>query len=195
MGLFHFQGRMMLQLYAVRCIPLVLCIGCAIGARQVQLPEELPGTAPSPAASMRDDSISVAALEQRVETAAARRDAAFLNSVWAPTFRFTHAGGTVQTRQELLSQFRQPLRSNGTRTLAREVDSLSVEMHHNSAVTSGIIHVRQCTGATYRGYMVRFIRVYRRSEAGHWQLLSHRTIAPTQPESPTSVDCMRTLGR
>lgn len=142
---------------------------------------------------MGDDSVSVAALEQRVETAVTRRDAAFLDSVWAPTFRFTHAGGTVQTRAKLLSEFRQPLRSDDTRTLAREVDSLSVEMHQNSAVTSGIIRVRQCTGATYRGYMVRFIRVYRRSDAGHWQLLSHHTVAPTEPEVPPKAVDVRQL--
>lgn len=177
----------MLDHYVVRLLPLVLCLGCGIGPRGVHSPSGPPRAAPASAASVRNDSLSVAALEQQVETAAATPNAAFLDSVWAPTFRFTHAGGTVQLREELLRRFRQPRQSDAARTLARQVDSLSVEMHQNTAVTTGIIHVRQCAGAIYRGYAVRFIRVYRRSETNRWQLLSHRTLGPTQPEAPSTV--------
>jgi len=165
----------MRALHVARSALLLLCFACGRRTHEGPSPLALPRPTPAVVTAVRDDSIGVAALEQRVETAAARRDAVFLDSVWAPTFRFTHAGGTVQSRAELLSAFRQSRPVNGPRTLAREVDSQSVEMHQNIAVTSGIIHVRRCTGAIYHGYTVRFIRVYKRRDTGHWQLLSHHT--------------------
>ncbi len=153
------------RLVVSRSALLLLCIACGRRTYEGPSPLALPRPTPAVVTSVRDDSIGVVALEQRVETAAARRDAAFLDSVWAPTFRFTHAGGTVQSRAELLSELRKSRPVNGARTLEREVDSLSVEMHQNTAVTSGIIHVRQCTRAIYHGYTVRFIRVYERRVA------------------------------
>lgn len=173
----------MLYLYALRLIALMLCLGCGVRTPGIQSSSGGARAGTASPATVRDDSITVAAMEQRVETAAVRRDVGFLDSVLAPTFRFTHAGGTVQTRAALLGQFGQAPSTTGTRTIARDVDSLSVEMHHNTALTSGIIHVSQCMGTLYRGYTVRFIRVYRRAEPGRWQLLSHRTIGPTQPDS------------
>ncbi len=178
----------MLEHYVLRCMPLVLCAGCAVGARSEQPALGRPSGVPGSVMAMRDDSVRVAALEHRVQTAVVRHDAAFLDSILAPTYQFTHAEETIQTRAELLSEMRQPRRSVGNRTIARIVDSLSVEVHPNVAITSGIIHVRQCLGVTYRGYVVRFARVYQRSEGGHWQLLSHRTVAPTVPESPSESD-------
>ncbi len=176
----------MLNHRAAKSFLLVLCLGCGVGSRAVHSSSGPSRPAPSSAASIRDDSASVAALEQQIETAAVNRDAVFLDSVLASTMRFTHAGGTVQLRDELLREFRQPRRSDDARTLARDVDSLSVEMHQNTAVTTGIIHVGQCAGATYRGYAVRYVRVYRRSESGRWQLLSHRTMGATRPE-PSAI--------
>lgn len=164
-----------------------MCLGCGARTYQVSPPTPLPGDAAPAVTSVRDDSITVALLEQRMETAASRRDAAFLDSIWAPTFRFTHSSGSVQTRDELLKAFSAQLPTNGARTLGRDVDSLSVEMHRNTAVTSGLIRVRRCTGATYRAYTVRFVRVYGRLESGRWQLLTHRTIGEIQSESASAA--------
>lgn len=188
-GLVSYRG-MMRQLYVVSSIPLLLCVGCGLRTQAGSQPAGRPRAEAPAVTSVREESISVAALEQKVETAAALRDASFLDSVWAPTFRFTHADGRAETRAELLSDFRKQRSANDTRALERRVDSLSVELHQHTAVTSGLIHVRRCRGATYREYTVRFIRVYGRRESGPWKLLNHHTVGETESATPSTVGAL-----
>lgn len=71
----------MRELYVVRSMSLLLCVGCGMARQAVPSRSGLP-RAPAPAVtSVREDSISVAVLEQRVETAAARRNSATLPTV------------------------------------------------------------------------------------------------------------------
>lgn len=135
------------------------------------------------------DSLAVAAIEQRREDASVRGDIAFLESLYAPDFIFTHFGGHSETRNELLDAMRtrlQPGAAQGVRTISRTIDSLNVELHGNVALTSGRIHVvREGGKPEQREYVVRYVRVYRRYR-DRWQLLTHRSVGETHilPRAP-----------
>jgi hypothetical protein len=117
------------------------------------------------------DSATVADLEYRVESAMLRRNAAFLDSVYAPGFRFKHAGDRLQTREDIIQALRAPRPS----ALARDLDSLDVEIHGDVALTTGRIHVRTSSDdVALREYTVRYARVYVRRD-GRWRLLTHHT--------------------
>jgi ketosteroid isomerase-like protein len=154
--------------------------------------------APLPAlaqtASSRD-SAAVAALEVRVEDAVLRGDAAFLDRVYAPTFRFKHATGMLEDRAARMTalartarQSREPAKPTESRTVARDVDSLEVEVHGDVALTTGRIHVRRTPSPTLdparQNYTIRYARVYVR-RGGAWQLLTHHSTAQTaDPPTP-----------
>ncbi len=127
------------------------------------------GSAQAPAASR--DSAAIAALEYRVEQATQRGEVAYLDSIYAPSFRFKHSTGQLETRGPRLAA----LRARTTPVFARDLDSLDVEVHGDVALTTGRIHVRQAsTDPKWREYTVRYARVYIR-RAGRWRLLSHHS--------------------
>jgi ketosteroid isomerase-like protein len=136
------------------------------------------------------DSATIAALEKRVETAVAKRDAAFLDSVYAPSFRFKHSTGTIESRAGRLTAMRRPLAANAPgRTLSRTVDSIDVEVHGNLALVTGRIHVVRDGGdPRWQNYTIRYARVYARAtEQGPWLLLTHHSTGDAQgpPTTPT----------
>ena len=68
-----------------------------------------------------------------------------------------------------------PPAAGATRAIARDVDSLEVEVHGDVALTTGRIHVRLNGPASpNRDYMVRYARIYVRGPTG-WQLLTHHS--------------------
>ncbi len=88
------------------------------------------------------DSSAIARLERRIEDAVVRRDAEFLDAVYAPSFRFKHSTGDLETRADRLARLRRPEPDDTPgRTIARDVDSLEVEVHGDVALTTGRIHV------------------------------------------------------
>jgi Domain of unknown function (DUF4440) len=118
-----------------------------------------------------DDSAAVATLEYRVEEATMRRNVTFLDSLYAPTFRFKHSTGALEERAPRLAA----LQSGTATVFARDLDSLDVEVHGDVALTTGRIHVRQVSpDPKWREYTVRYVRVYIRS-AGRWLLLTHHS--------------------
>jgi ketosteroid isomerase-like protein len=122
------------------------------------------------ASAQSADSAAIAALEQRVETAVARGDAAFLESVYAPSFRFRHSTGMLEDRAMRMTALRRGPAPNAPRVTARTVDSLEVEVHGDVALTTGRIWVQR-EGSDYT---VRYARVYVRRD-GRWQLLTHHS--------------------
>ena len=100
-----------------------------------------------------------------------RGDVAFLDSVYAPSFRFKHSTGALEERAPRLAA----LRARTTQVYARDLDSLDVEVHGDVALTTGRIHVRQeSTDPQWREYTIRYARVYVRHE-GRWRLLTHHS--------------------
>ena len=117
-----------------------------------------------------------------MEDALVRRDARFLDSTYAPSFRFKHSTGTVETREERMASVRAPVPANATgRMIARVVDSLDVEVHGDVALSTGRIHVRRNGGeARWQNYTVRFARIWVRNASGRWQLVTHHSTGETQ---------------
>src|SRR5712691_8910770 len=58
------------------------------------------------AAAGSGDSAVVAALERRIEQATMRGDVAYLDSVYAPSFRFKHSTGVIEERGPRLAALR-----------------------------------------------------------------------------------------
>ena len=132
------------------------------------------------------DSATIARLEHRIEDALVRRDAAFLDSVYAPSFRFKHSTGTLETREQRMASLRRPMAPDAPgRMTSRSVDSLDVEVHGTIALTTGRIHVRR-EGGDARGqdYTVRYARVWSKDGAGHWRLLTHHSTGESQGPPP-----------
>ena len=129
------------------------------------------------------DSAAIAALERRVEDAFVKRDVAFLDSAYAPGFRFKHSTGMLETREQRMSNLRQPMPANAPgRFIERSVDSLDVEVHGDVALTTGRIHVRRDGGdPRWQDYTVRYVRLYARtSPASPWQLVTHHSTSESQ---------------
>ena len=117
------------------------------------------------------DSVTIVTLEHRVELATQSGDVAFLDSVYAPSFRFKHSTGAVEERAPRLAA----LRRRTTKVYTRDLDSLDVEVHGDVALTTGRIHVRQeSDDPRWRDYTIRYARVYVRRD-GRWQLLTHHS--------------------
>jgi len=124
------------------------------------------------AQSSSDQTAELQATEVKVEAATLRGDAAFLDRIYAADFRFTHGDDqrTVQTKAEVLKGVRPD------RFVARDLDSVEVELHGDVAMTTGRIHVRT---AQNNEYTVWYVRVYAMRD-GRWLLLSHRTVREVQ---------------
>lgn len=132
------------------------------------------------------DSATIARLEHRIEDAVVRRDAAFLDSVYAPSFRFKHSTGALETREQRMASLRRPVASDAPgQTTSRSVDSLEVEVHGTIALSTGRIHVRRAGGdARWQDYTVRYARVWSKDGAGHWRLLTHHSTGESQGPPP-----------
>lgn len=138
--------------------------------------------APADTAQSRDGA-AVARLEQQIEDAVVRRDTAFLDRAYAPSFRFKHSTGLLETRAQVLWGVRNaPGPGAAGRTISRDVDSLDVEVHGDVALTTGRIHVVRDGGDPHwRNYTVRYARVYARAGPGApWKLLTHHSTAEAQ---------------
>src|SRR5439155_18714104 len=120
-------------------------------------------------------------LEQRVERAVLDRNAAFLESVYGSSFRFKHASGKLETRDQRMQSLRAELRAGARRETARDLDSLEVEVHGDIALTTGRVHVRRDgPPMPNRDYTIRYARIYTRApQPGGWQLLTHHSTQQT----------------
>lgn len=156
----------------LRLLAVLLAVGfVGTGAAVVHAARSRPVRAGAQATRPRSDSAEIAALEHRVEEATMRGDVAFLDSVYAPSFRFKHSTGNLEQRADRLAA----LRASRTKVFARDLDSLDVEVHDDIALSTGRIHVRQDSrDPKWREYTIRYARVYVR-RAGRWQLLTHHS--------------------
>lgn len=169
----------MLRFTAVTVVVTLLLVGPALAQGQ---------RASGGAAVRSSDSAAIAALEQRIEDALVSRNAALLDSVYAPTFQFKHSTGDLETRASRMAALRRPMAPDAPgRMLARTVDSLEVEVHGNIALTTGRIHIRRAGGdPRWLDYTIRYVRVYARNSGsgGQWQLLTHHSTSDAQGAPP-----------
>ncbi|MCX6135869.1 MAG: nuclear transport factor 2 family protein [Ignavibacteriales bacterium] len=109
------------------------------------------------------------ALESEIESAVVRGDVAFLDTVYATDFRFTHGTGLVQNKAEWLTNVQR------ISYIERHLDSLEIEQHGDVALVTGRLHVRSHKGIGESRYGISYVRVYA-IRGGRWQMLSHRSI-------------------
>lgn len=109
-----------------------------------------------------------AKFDEKVEAAALHNNLAFFQAALSDDARFTHGTGLVQDRAAWLAAV--PKAKN----LARELDSVKVELHGDVVETTGHVHVKW-GNASNPEYHIWFVRVYAK-RGGRWQLLSNRTV-------------------
>ncbi len=115
---------------------------------------------------------TVRELEEHVEAAIVTGDTAFLQSVYADDFRFTHFTGQIQNKTQWLGNVaRRPF-------VSRKLDVLDVEIHGNVAVTYGQVDMTQRNEHGEHSSLLKYVRVYEH-RSGHWQMLTHRSVAET----------------
>jgi hypothetical protein len=150
----------------------LLCAGLLIGGCAATAPvqpaqEHRWSPASGREAALRD-------LEQQIEDAVSRRDAAFLDRVTAPTFTRTDQEGKVEDRATVMSLIRRPPPTADI--IRRTIDPATqqVQLHGDVAVTRGELEVR----GPRRAFRTTYSRVYRWRN-GQWQLLSNTTLSTT----------------
>ena len=125
-----------------------------------------------------DPAAEVLAFESHMEAAVVRGDVPFLDTICASDFSFTHGdrwttGGAplrVENREQWLALV------GKAPYVARDLDSVQVELHADVAITCGRYRARFKAGnPEQRQFTVWFERVYARRN-GSWQFLSHRTV-------------------
>jgi hypothetical protein len=133
-------------------------------------------TATGQRATAGDDAAQLTAIEHRIERALVETDTPFLEGAYAPEFRFKHASGNIDNRAAWLAG----VSASRGKYLARDLDSLDVEVHGDIALTTGRVHSRglAADGSTDES-TIRYVRVYA-LRAGHWQLLTHHTFRLTK---------------
>jgi hypothetical protein len=125
------------------------------------------------------------ALDRRIEAAMVANDRSVLRRSIAPDFRFTHADGSVETKEDVL-------RSAALKPayyLRRDVITAAAELHGSFALVFGTLEV--ASGATAEDpsgtravcYTLNYVHAFGMRH-GRWRLLSHRTTEMTKPVRP-----------
>jgi hypothetical protein len=120
----------------------------------------------------------VLGFERELEAAAVRGDVALLDKRLSADFSFTHGDGWTTGGEPLKVDDKKAwLDSVAKRPyLARDLDSVKVELHGDVAITYGRYVATNRNGVPGRSrFTVWFERVYARRD-GQWQFLSHRTV-------------------
>ena len=156
------------------------------------------GQQPKPLATVRASTEApgaaeeVLAFERAMEAAVVRGDVAYVDSVSARDLSFTHGDGWTIGGKPLLVDDRKSFlkRVENKQYLARDLDSVQVEMHGDIAIaiTYGRYVAQNRTGKPDQSWFsVWFERVYEKRN-GHWLYVSHRTVhGPTYGPDRQSV--------
>ena len=116
-----------------------------------------------------NDSLAVVAIEHAADAAIVQQNSAGLDTLWASDLRFVHSDGTLEDR----AAWQRKIREGRPRFVERSLDSLSVEIHEDVAISAGRLHVRTIP---IDEYWVRYVRVYARRN-GRWLLIRHQSIS------------------
>jgi hypothetical protein len=125
-----------------------------------------------------DMGAEILAFERAMEAAIVRGDLAYIDSVSAQDLTFTHGDGWTTGGKPLLIDDRKAFlkRVENRIYVARDLDSVNVEMHGDIAITYGHYVAQYRTGTPARmWFSVWFERVYAKRD-GHWLFVSHRTV-------------------
>jgi hypothetical protein len=119
-------------------------------------------------AQTTNDSTTLLALNQQIDTWVVKADTANLSKAYAADFVFNHGSGRVDNKQSWLVSA-----SKGSFT-SRQHDSAKVELHTNLAIIRGKLNVEKKNNTKPDMYYLWYIRVF--TNNNHiWQLTSHTT--------------------
>ena len=117
-------------------------------------------------------------LDRKVQAAMVADDAVSLSRDLAADFRFTHFGGEVQTKRDVV-------RTAATKQgdyVSRDVLHPVAELHGNVGLVLGSLNV--VSGRTKPVcYALNYVHLFV-WHAGRWQMVSHRTTEMTMPPAP-----------
>jgi hypothetical protein len=153
-----------------------------------------PRLATKPAAAtggnVSAEAAEVLAFEKDMEAATVRGDVAYIDKVTAPDLSFTHGDAWTRGGKPLGVDDKAGYlkRVANKQYLARDLDSVKVELHGDVAITYGR-YIAQSRGGDQSNawFSVWFERVYEKRD-GHWLYVSHRTVhGPTRGPTRESV--------
>jgi hypothetical protein len=167
---------------------LVAVLACAAFGQQ---PRTLALSGKASASDASGAGAEVLAFERKMEAAVVRGDVAYVDSVSASDLSFTHGDGWTTGSAPLGTDDKKGFlkRVENKQYLARDLDSVRVEMHGDIAITYGRYIAQNRVGDPARGawFSVWFERVYAKRD-GHWLYVSHRTVhGPTYGPSRQAV--------
>jgi hypothetical protein len=158
------------------------------GSTNMGVPEDK-----DPTISKLPDATEVTAFEKSTEAAVVNGNTAFLANALADDFSMVHGDIWIRGGKAMLVDNRESFlkRAASKYYLARDLDSVKVEMHGDVAITYGRYTAH--TGAGPGGdlnkawFSVWFERVYEKQD-GKWTYVSHRTVfGPTYGPTRESV--------
>ena len=175
------------------CFLLMAALACPAFGQQPKSPAAISRVAPASAITTSADTAAAAEVlefEKNMEAAVVRGDVAYVDRVSAPDLTFTHGDGWTNGGKALLVDDKKSFlkRVENKQYLARDLDSVKVELHGDIAITYGRYVAQNRTGDPKRSWFsVWFERVYEKRD-GHWLYVSHRTVhGPTYGPDRQSV--------
>ena len=112
------------------------------------------------------------AIEKAVAEAVVNLDFDTMDRTYADEFVFYHSTGVIEGKDDWLRK----LRNGEAVYTARIVDSLEVDFHGDTAITSGRIHLKtKAANPDRREFTVWYYRIYEKRD-GRWQMVSHRSL-------------------
>lgn len=118
--------------------------------------------------SASSDSSYLITLNQQIDDLVVRRDTNSLDKLYAVDFVFSHGSGRIEGKQGWFKSV-----AKGS-FIARNHDSVTVELHPALAVVRGKLAVQKKNGDKTDRYHLKYVRVFAYREK-QWQLLSHIT--------------------
>jgi len=112
------------------------------------------------------------AVEKAIAAAVVNLDFESMDWIYADEFVFYHSTGVVEGKDDWIRK----LRNGDAVYTARIVDSLEVDFHGDTAITSGRIHLKtKSADPQRREFTVWYYRIYEKRD-GRWQMVSHRSL-------------------
>ena len=123
-------------------------------------------------AASEDAKSALIAIEKAVAEAVVNLDFETMDQTYADDFVFYHSTGVIEGKDDWLRK----LRNGEAVYTARIVDSLEVDFHGDTAITSGRIHLKtRSADPQRREFTVWYYRIYEKRD-GRWQMVSHRSL-------------------
>ena len=127
---------------------------------------------PGQAFGSDDDRTQLIAIEMAISAAVVNLDFDTMDRTYAEDFVFYHSTGVIEGKDEWIRK----LRNGEAVYTARIIDSIEVDFHGDTAITSGRIHLKTKSEDPKRQeFTVWYYRIYEKRD-NRWQMVSHRSL-------------------